>query len=222
MISLNIPRRVRRVTALCVLLVVSAALSSCSAPDSSPSLNGVVRDTPLDVSGLSLRDVTIETRIGGAPVVDGALELRAAPDRLLLVYFGFTNCPDVCPTTLTDLKIALRALEQDDRDRIDIAFITVDPDRDTADLMNRYMEHFFERFHVVRDDAQAVTAVADRFLASFSVESVDGDVQVAHTAVLYAVDTSGKVVIEWPFGTSGPAMAEDLGKLLAGADDAAR
>jgi len=159
------------------------------------ALHGVVRSAPLEVGQLALTEVTDPDVRAGGIVVDGRLALRAATDeRLLLVYFGFLNCPDVCPTTLADLRSALTRLGPTERERIDLAFITVDPDR---------------------DGPEELAAALDAFLASATVEvAPDGRVDVAHSAVLYAVDSTGRVVIEWPFGTSATALAEDLAVLL--------
>jgi protein SCO1/2 len=174
---------------------------------------GVVRDIPLDVADQHLTDVTEASFRADGVVEDGKLTLRAAPDRILLVYFGFTNCPDVCPTTLADLRVGLRDLDPTVRDAVDLAFVTVDPERDTATVLNNYTKHFFDRFHVLRGTEAEVRTVADAFLASFTVDKSTGRTEVTHTAVLYAVDAAGAVRVEWPFGTPGPAMGDDLAML---------
>ncbi len=146
---------------------------------------------------------------------DGRLVLRAAEGRLLLVYFGFLNCPDVCPTTLADLRAALRRLPAAEADRVDVAFVTVDPDRDGPAELAAYLPAFLPRFHALRAESAALRPALDAFLASAEVTSgADGEVEVAHSAVLYAVDAAGRVVVEWPFGTSATALADDLRVLL--------
>jgi protein SCO1/2 len=197
-------------------LFAVGGLTACGgAASDAPTYAGVVRETPLNVADVTLRDVTDEATRGQGIVEDGELRMRADDGRLLLVYYGFTNCPDVCPTTLADLRVALRDLTPSERERIDVAFATVDPDRDTEEVMNAYTGHFFDTYHVLRDTAQDVEAAAERFLAKFDIEEVDGEIVVSHTAVLYAVDERGDIRIEWPFGTSGQAMGEDLRTLLA-------
>ena len=200
----------RAATAALLLTLLAGACSS------ETSLHGVVRTTPLEVGGLSLPDVTDPQQRAGGVVTDGQLEFRAgAPDRLLLVYFGFLNCPDVCPTTLLDVRSALTRLDATLRTRVDLAFVTVDPDRDGPDELAAYLRHFAPRHHAVRADTEALAPVLAAFLASASVETdADGRVDVAHTAVLYAVDATGRVVVEWPFGTSASALADDLEVLL--------
>jgi len=207
------PARVRRAGPVLVGLLV-AVLAACG---TEPTLNGIVRSEPLDVSGVTLADVTrAESRGGGLVTAEGRLSMRAAEGRLLVVYFGFLNCPDVCPTTLADLRSALGRLTEAERDRVDLAFVTVDPERDGPDELAAYLRHFAPRHHALRDDEAELSAALDAFLASAEVRvDSDGDVEVAHTAVLYAVDAAGLVVLEWPFGTSPAALADDLRVLLA-------
>ena len=204
----------RRTAGLITTLVL--LVSACG---SDATLHGVVRDLPLQVGTIALPDVTGPGLRADGLVEDGRLVMRASsPDRLLLVSFGFLNCPDVCPTTLADLRSALAMLEAGMQERVDLAFVTVDPDRDGPEELAVYLRHFVPRHHAVRTTTEELEPAMDAFLAAATVEVADdGTVDVAHTAVLYAVDASGRVVVEWPFGTSATMLAEDLAVLLAGA-----
>lgn len=208
----RVPVRIAALGAAAVLAVGSA---SCGAVDGN-ALHGVVRAEPLEVGAVALPDVApAALRAGGVIDDDGRLVLRAADGRLLLVYFGFLNCPDVCPTTLADLRAALRRLPAAEADRVDVAFVTVDPDRDGPAELAAYLPAFLPRFHALRAESAALRPALDAFLASAEVTSgTDGEVEVAHSAVLYAVDAAGRVVVEWPFGTSATALADDLRILL--------
>jgi protein SCO1/2 len=205
----------RSVSLLASALAVALTAGACTA--SGETFHGVVRDEPLEVGSIRLPDVTDPAERAGGVVEDGRLVLRAASDdRLLLVYFGFLNCPDVCPTTLADLRSARARLDRSVTERIDLAFVTVDPDRDGPDELAAYLTHFAPQHHAVRPEGAELQAALDAFLASASVEELDdGTIDVAHTAVLYAVDSAGRVVLEWPFGTSATAMADDLTALLS-------
>lgn len=204
----------RRVAPLAAALVAALAAAGCTGE---PELHGVVRAEPLEVGDVTLPDVTAEGLRAGGLVVDDRLVMRAASqERLLVVYFGFLNCPDVCPTTLADLRSARARLDATQRDRIDLAFVTVDPDRDDPEELAAYLRHFAPRHHALRAEGAALDAALDAFLASATVEVADdGEVGVAHSALLYAVDADGRVVVEWPFGTSADALADDLRVLLA-------
>jgi protein SCO1/2 len=144
------------------------------------------------------------------------LALRAAPGELLITYFGYTSCPDVCPTTLADLRRALRDLG-DDAARVDLAMVTVDPERDTAEVLTGYVQSFVPGAHALRtDDPASLRAAADAFGASYSVTTADdGRVEVAHSAAMYVVDPNGTVTLTWPFGVAADDLRLDLEALLA-------
>lgn len=178
------------------------------APDAAPDLVGVVREDPPQVG-----DVTLPEESPGEDPVPFAMV--APPGEILLVYFGYTSCPDVCPTTLSDIKGALASLG-DDGDRVSVAMATVDPERDTAEVLDGYLDHFVDRYHVLRTlDPDELAAAQEPFGASSSVtRGEDGAIDVSHTGTLYAVDEHGTLLVEWPFGTPREAVVADLGILL--------
>jgi protein SCO1/2 len=197
---------------LVLSVTLTGALLACSNAD---ALHGVVRTDPLQVGHLALPDVTEPARLAGGLVEDGRLLMRARDGRLLVVYFGFLSCPDVCPTTLADLRNGLAALPAEDRARIDVVFVTVDPDRDGPEELAAYLRHFAPEHHAVRATGSALEGALEAFLASARIEVMpDGTIEVAHSAVLYGVDSTGSVVVEWPFGTTSSALADDLTLLL--------
>ncbi len=191
-----------------IVVVLAIVLSSCSrAPQ---TLHGIVRDEPLNVAAVSLPDVTRES------ASSSRFGMRAAPGELLFVYFGYTACPDLCPTTLATWKSAMRQTSDAD-ELVDTVFVTVDPARDIPQILNDYVGSFVDRFHVLRTTNPAeMQSALDAFLAAATIETTaEGKTEVSHTTVAYLVDERGEVVIEWPFGTSTDAMASDL-KILLG------
>ena len=150
-------------------------------------------------------------------IVDGRpreFSFRAADGELMVVFFGYTNCPDVCPATLANLKNAKKKLG-DRAGRVDIAMVTVDPARDTAEVLPRYLSSFTDRFHaVVPADETELAEAEDAFQASSSVTVTDGRVEVTHSGTAYVVDNNGRVVVEWPFGVDVPSIVNDLRILL--------
>lgn len=180
----------------------------------SSSLKGMVRTEPLQVGSVSL------------PRADDPATpfTTVAPDGgLLLVYFGYTSCPDVCPTTLSDLRVALDTLPAELRSRVTVAMETVDPERDTAEVMSSYLKHFVSDGVALRQpDPVALKQAADAFGVQFEVaEHEPGEnYEVSHTGVTYVVDDTGTVVVEWPFGFGSDDMASDLAALLRKADAA--
>lgn len=196
-------------------LVVSTAVApvACSGSEgstASSSYSGYVVDPPVSVA-----DVTL-------PTTDGTeFPMVARPDGLALVYFGYTYCPDVCPTTMSDLRRALGELPDGEADRVDVAMVTIDPARDSAEVLEGYVGNFIADATALRtDDPELLRSAADAFGADYAVEQTpDGEFEVSHTGEVYAVDDSGTVVMQWPFGTGSESLARDLESLLSQATE---
>ena len=192
-----------------VILALGLVVTACggSGDDGGTALRGSVREPAPNVAEVSLPD-------GSA---DGAdFSFQADEGELLLVYFGYTSCPDVCPTTLADVRNAVRSLDEADADRVTLAMATVDPERDTPEVLTGYVQTFVPGGHaLVTDDYELLTKVGDAFGASFGVETGwDGEPVVEHTGFLYAVDDAGRIVVTWPFGMKSADMAHDIEQLL--------
>ena len=153
------------------------------------------------------------------PVVGAAepVAVTADPGNLRVVYFGYTSCPDVCPTTMSDLKRALAKLPAEQADRVGVVMVTVDPDRDVEDKLAAYVATFIADGAASRiTDPAQLQSVAEAFGARYSVETLDdGEVEVSHTGDLYVVDDRGDIVLQWPFGTASDDLAADLSAMLA-------
>jgi protein SCO1/2 len=186
-------------------------ISGCGS-DGSATLGGIARDEPLQVSSVSVTDVT---DTGAYAEHEPTFVMRAEAGRLLVVYFGYTNCPDLCPTTFAYVRAAKRELGVDG-DLVDLAMVTVDAQRDTPEVMNGYLSSFTDRFHALRPtDVSELEAAQNAFLASSTiVVGEDGKIEVAHSATTYVVDSDGTVLVEWPFGVDKELMARDLRILL--------
>lgn len=137
--------------------------------------------------------------------------LRAGTDGLLIVYFGFTSCPDICPTTLSDVKSALSGLGEAG-DRVTTAMVTVDPERDLDATLDAYLRFFVPDGHALRtEDDGLLRAAADAFGADYDVvRTSDGNVEVTHTAYLYGVDDAGEIAIVWPFGAEPGRIRSEI------------
>ena len=183
-------------------LLTATLLVACG--DTGPYVPaGLVRTPAPDVGALSLPDSTA----GGADFA-----FRAEPGHLLLLYFGYTACPDICPTTLTDLRSALRQIGEDRASRVDVAFATIDPDRDSDAVMTAYIHAFFADGHGLRtDDPDRLFEVTFPLGVSYDVwTNADGYVEVMHSAWVYVIDDQGLLQLMWPFGTEPDDIAADL------------
>lgn len=190
-----------------LMAVAALALAACGGDDDGGAdFAGFAREPGPSVAAVALPDLGDD----GAP-----FEFRAEPGGVLVVYFGYTNCPDVCPTTLSDLRFALNRMDPDDTDRVEFAMVTVDPDRDIP-VLTDYVQSFVPGSHALgTTDASVLAEVAAPFGVSYSVETADdGSIEVAHSGYLYAVDDQGGLLLTWPFGVSTDDLADDLTKLL--------
>ncbi|MBR1207919.1 SCO family protein [Bradyrhizobium sp. AUGA SZCCT0051] len=136
--------------------------------------------------------------------------------RLMLVYFGFTYCPDVCPTDLQAIALALDKLGPDG-DQVQPIFITVDPERDTAAHLAEYVPLFHPRLIGLTGSFDAIRKVADAYKVYYArVPLKDaGDYTVDHTAYIYLMDRDGNYLGFFPPGTSADRMVEIIRPRLA-------
>ncbi len=185
---------------------VLLGLAGCGGDDATREYVGYRQSPGQQVGAASLPDASAE----GAEFA-----FAAEPGHLLIAYFGYTSCPDVCPTTLSGLRQALRDLG-DDAARVDLAMVTIDPARDTDDILVGYVQSFVDGAHALRTtDDSALRAVTEAFGASYSVTTAaDGAVEVAHSGAMYVVDPSGTVTLTWPFGVTSDDIRGDLAQLL--------
>jgi protein SCO1/2 len=187
-----------------------ALLAGCGGEEE--TLTGIVRSPLPQLADVSLPDAGAD----GEPFA-----FRAPEGGLLLLYFGYTYCPDVCPTTMADVRKTLREIDSDEAARVTVAMATVDPERDTADVITGYVQSFVEGAHGLRteDDAE-LRAAADAIGASYDVQrNEEGEIEVAHTGYLYAIDDQGRLLVTWPFPTPQADLQADVELLLdQGAD----
>ncbi len=135
--------------------------------------------------------------------------------RLLVVFFGYTQCPDVCPTTLAEMaevmqRLGARAAE------VQVAFITVDPERDTQALLAEYVPAFDARFIGLRGNAEATARTAKAFKVFYQkvAGKTEGNYTVDHTAGSYVFDRQSRVRLLIKHGTGAEPMVADLRRLL--------
>lgn len=144
----------------------------------------------------------------------------APSGELLVVYFGYLSCPDICPVSMADLAAGLADLG-DLASKVEVGFVTVDIERDTGARINEYLTHFFPNstIHSLRAaDTYSLNGVSYEFGAQWQVdphEAGANDYGVAHSGLTYVVDDRGRLVWEWPFATSGPDIAMTLRQLFA-------
>lgn len=136
--------------------------------------------------------------------------------KVLVVFFGYTQCPDVCPTTLAELAQVKQSLGPDG-EQVQGIFITVDPERDTPDLLKAYLANFDPSFVALRGTAEQIQAAAKEFKVFYQKVpgKTEGSYTMDHTAASYLFDRQGRVRVFSRYGSGAQALAEDLKLLIA-------
>ncbi len=129
---------------------------------------------------------------------------------LALLAFGYTHCPDICPDTLSVMRRVAEGLPAQARPAL--IFVTLDPQRDTPAVLKDYLDWFDAGIVGLTGEADALRAVAERYRVGLEREE---DGAIAHSAYLYLIDTAGRVLLMYPFGTRPEAVLDDLRHLYA-------
>ena len=166
-------------------------------------------------------DVTGADYARGFSLTDHNGQLRTVRDfagKVIVVFFGYTQCPDACPTTMSELAEVKKLLGKDS-ERLQAVFITVDPERDTPEVLKAYMGNFDPAFLALIPSTQALPALAKDFKVYY--KKVDGKTPtsytVDHTAGCYVYDPRGKLRLYTRYGSGAPALAGDIALLIKGA-----
>lgn len=157
------------------------------------------------------------------PDVDGKTRtMKDFAGKIVVVFFGFTQCPDVCPTTMAEVVAVKKALDKNkagDGDKLQAVFITIDPERDTAAVLKSYMANFDPSFVGLRPaSAEALAETAKVFKIYYKkVEGkTAGSYTMDHTAASYVLDTKGRVRLFTRYGSGVEPLTNDVKQLLAG------
>jgi protein SCO1/2 len=145
----------------------------------------------------------------GQPVTEKSMQGRPS-----LIFFGFTHCPDVCPTTLFEISEVLRVMGKD-ADSVNAYYISVDPDRDTAAAMKDYLSSFDPRLKGLTGNSEQIAKVLSEYrVYAKKVPLKDGDYTMDHTALIYLMDRDGKFVSPFNLNRKPEEAASDLKRYL--------
>ena len=163
-------------------------------------------------------DVTGAEYARDLPLTDHNGQQRSLKDfagKVVVVFFGFTQCPDVCPTSMQELAEVKRSLGADG-DRLQGIFVTVDPERDTAEMLKAYMGNFDPSFLALRGSPEQLAAVAKDFKIYYKkVEGkTDTSYTMDHSAGSYVYDPAGRLRVYHRYGRGAQALTADVATLL--------
>ena len=183
---------------------ILGALASFSACAKDRQLHGVMIDPPREVASFNF-----------ALPTGAAYSTAPESKRPMVVFFGYTHCPDVCPTTLADWKRAKQKLGRDG-DRVRFVFITVDPERDTPAVADRYAKQFDQAFAGLSGDSTTTAGIMKSFGVAAAREAItDAKTYfVSHSGSTFLVDARGRLIAMYPLGIGWEALAADLEAIL--------
>ena len=146
---------------------------------------------------------------------DGPLDSKNLRGKVLLVYFGYSNCPDICPATLANVGQSLRELGAK-ADDVQLVMVSLDPERDTPEKLSEYVTHFHPSFIGVTGTQDELDKIAS--LYGIFYEKTEGSVNtgylINHTATLLVIDREGYLKLVFPFGVTVPEITDDLKYML--------
>jgi protein SCO1/2 len=185
------------------LLLAGLALAACDKPESGPKFKLT------DVTGANFGKELALTDHNGKPRT-----LADFRGKVVTVFFGFTHCPDVCPTTLAEMALVAKELGPD-ANKLQVLFVTVDPERDTRELLSRYVPSFNPSFLGLYGNAGATARAAKEFKIFFHKQpSSGGGYSVDHSAGTYILDQHGRLRLYAQYGQGAAALLHDIRVLL--------
>lgn len=185
--------------------IAALALAGCKPAPQAPSFQAT------DITGAAFaRDFRLTDHNG---------QVRTLADfrgKVVAVFFGYAHCPDVCPTTLADFANALQTLGPL-ADRVQVIFVTVDPARDTPEMLRQFVPSFNPTFLGMYADAATLAQLAKEYKVVYQKTSVKAadDYLIDHNAGTYVYDPKGNLRLLVPYGSGPDAIAQDLKTLLA-------
>jgi protein SCO1/2 len=150
------------------------------------------------------------------PDQDGKVRsLKDFQGKVVVLFFGYTQCPDVCPTTMTELA-QVRKMLGADGDKLQVLFVTVDPERDTAQVLKGYMANFDPSFLALRPTPEQLALMAKDFKVFYkkSEGKTPGSYSMDHSAASYVYDATGRLRLYTRYGSGVEALASDIRLLL--------
>ncbi|MCK9900070.1 electron transporter SenC [Parafrankia colletiae] len=214
------PRRRCAGLAFAAVLALGATLGACSNGDGGAGVTIVdVGDgTNEGLHGVIPTERFAKPALGLTDTEDRPFDLRTRTQgKITLLFFGYTMCPDVCPTTMADVAAALDEVDQSVRDQVSVVFVSTDPERDTAPVLDRWLNQFDESFIGVRGPFEKVKAQAEAIGVALEEPRVqaDGSVLVAHGSQVIAFGRDARARVLYLAGTPVADYVADLPVLTA-------
>lgn len=197
-------RRVLRAASIGVLLTGSALLAACGKGEAPVFHSTNITDTNIGAAW-TLPDLQGQPRT-----------IADYQGKAVAIFFGFIHCPDICPTTMAELAQVKEQLGEQGKD-FQILFATVDPERDTPEIMSAYLEAFDPQAQGLRGDAEQLAAAAQTFKVFYAkVPQGEGNYTMDHSSGVYIFDPKGKIRLYSRYGQAVDQLTSDVRLLLKG------
>jgi protein SCO1/2 len=191
---------------MCIMLSACQPLQSLMAPTPTATPHGVSIDPPKPMPDFTLTSSTGKT-----------LKLSGLQGKYVLMFFGYTHCPDICPMSLADFKTVKKALG-DDAAKVNFVFISVDGSRDSPEVLNNYVNAFDTEFIGLTGNETDVAKIGINYGVHFEKQKVTGTEAaylVAHTTYSYLLDAKSRWRMVFPFKTPSTSVASDIRKAMS-------
>jgi len=199
-------------------MAIAVALTACDNGASDSAGNAVSANATASAAGFTGSDITGTGFGKDIELVDQdgtAIQLQQAyRGKVMVIFFGFTQCPDVCPTTMAELAQVREKLNPEQRDQVQIIMISVDPQRDTPAVMKQYVSAFDPSFVGLTGSDEQIAKVAASFKAYYKKVESGQSYTMEHSSGLYVLDTEGESRLLIKPNTAPEAIAADIQKLL--------
>ena len=189
-----------------LVLLMAALLTGCARSSADP-FSGAVLPRPYHVPATGLTDTS-----------GRSFSLaNSTHKRLTLLFFGYTHCPDECPTTMATLASAMLQLDSSDRANVQVVFVTTDPARDTGPVLRRWLDRYSSSFVGVRGPLARTEKIATAVGVAMGKgrRLPSGGYDVMHGTQVMAIDGKNTVPVVWTLGTTAPELAHDIHQLLS-------
>lgn len=188
---------------LALLAVIALLASGCTSQEqewNGKNITGVMPDLEFQLT---------DTRNGQVTAEDYDGQVR-------LLFFGFTSCPDVCPTALAHIQRSINQMPEEYRDQVTVLFVSVDPARDTPELIGEYVDFFGANIVGLTAEEPRLRELAKRYRTTFSYGEPDGhgNYQVSHSSAIYVFDPRGRIRLLLRPELPSEQVAEDLARLV--------
>lgn len=148
---------------------------------------------------------------------EGPVSLSDLRGKVVLIFFGYTSCPDVCPISLAKINASFSAMDEMELERVRALFITLDPERDTAERLAQYTSYFHDNIIGLRDDVETINAVTDRYGVEYAKQEMPDSglgYSISHPTVIFLLDTAGRIVELVPHDTEPRYLLARIRELL--------